>query len=106
MKTVSGIELAKRIPKEHGRSEIIFIPSHFEFVSEGYEVDALHDLIKPIAEEKLSAVLSKATKKLSVEPPPVVIICDGETAKHYESSFANAEGADRSGRNRAHACLY
>lgn len=68
MKNMNGIELAKRIRKDNNRAEIIFITSHFEFVGEGYEVDALHYLIKPISEEKLTQVLTKAAEKLSVEP--------------------------------------
>ncbi|MCI9677187.1 MAG: response regulator [Lachnospiraceae bacterium] len=40
MKNMNGIELAKRIRKNNNRVEIIFITSHFEFVGEGYEVDA------------------------------------------------------------------
>ena len=81
MKNMNGIELAKRIRKDNNRAEIIFITSHFEFVGEGYEVDALHYLIKPISAEKLTQVLTKAAEKLSVEPPSVVISCEGETVK-------------------------
>lgn len=84
MKDISGIELAKRIRKENNRAEIIFITSHFEFIGEGYEVDALHYMIKPISADKLMSVLSKAAEKLSVEPPSVVISCEGETVKLYE----------------------
>ena len=53
MENMNGIELAKRIRKDHNRAEIIFITSHFEFVWEGYEVDALHYLTKPLSAEKL-----------------------------------------------------
>ena len=87
MKNMNGIELAKRIRKDNNRAEIIFITSHFEFVGEGYEVDALHYLIKPISVEKLTQVLTKAAEKLSVEPPSVVISCEGETVKLYESDI-------------------
>lgn len=84
MKNVTGIELAKRLRKDNSRAEIIFVTSHFEFVSEGYEVDALHYLVKPISEDKLMQVLSKAAEKLAVEPPSVVIYCDGVTVKLFE----------------------
>lgn len=84
MKDMTGIELAKQIRKDNDRAEIIFITSHFEFIGEGYEVDALHYLIKPISEEKLMQVLSKAAEKLSVEPSSLVINCDGETVRLYE----------------------
>ena len=91
MKNINGIELAKCIRKDNNRAEIIFITSHFEFVGEGYEVDALHYLIKPISVEKLTQVLTKAAEKLSVEPPSVVISCEGETVKLYESDILYVE---------------
>lgn len=91
MKNMNGIELAKRIRKDNNRAEIIFITSHFEFVGEGYKVDALHYLIKPISVEKLTQVLTKAAEKLSVEPPSVVISCEGETVKLYESDILYVE---------------
>lgn len=91
MKGVTGIELAKRIRKDNNRSEIIFITSHFEFIGEGYEVDALHYLIKPIAEDKLMQVLNKAADKLSAEPTFVVISCEGGTIRLYESDILYVE---------------
>ena len=91
MKNINGIELAKCIRKDNNRAEIIFITSHFEFVGEGYEVDALHYLIKPISAEKLTQVLTKAAEKISVEPPSVVISCEGETVKLYEADILYVE---------------
>lgn len=91
MKNINGIELAKRIRKDNNRAEIIFITSHFEFIGEGYEVDALHYLIKPIFADKLTQVLNKAVDKLSAEPPSVVIFCEGETVKLYETDILYLE---------------
>ena len=91
MKSMTGIELAKRIRKDNNRAEIVFITSHFEFIGEGYEVDALHYLIKPISTDKLAQVLTKATEKLSVEPPSVIITCEGETIKLYEADIRYVE---------------
>ena len=91
MKKISGIELAKQIRTTDHRAEIIFTTSHFELSGEGYEVDALHYLVKPIAEEKLKAVLSKAAQKLSVEPPSLVISCSGETVKLLEKDIQYIE---------------
>lgn len=87
MKNMTGIDLAKRIRSADSRAEIIFITSHFEFIGEGYEVDALHYLLKPLSEEKLMQVLDKAAEKLSAEPPSVVINCDGETYKLFEADI-------------------
>ncbi len=91
MKAISGIELAKRIRKEDGRVEILFITSHFEFVSEGYEVDALHYLTKPVAQDKLYAVLAKALDRLHTEPPSIIISCEGETVKLHEPDILYVE---------------
>lgn len=91
MKNMNGIELAKRIRRDSSRAEIIFITSHFEFAGEGYEVDALHYLIKPISADKLLQVLTKAAEKLSCDPPSVIIIWDGETFKLYESDILYVE---------------
>lgn len=91
MKNITGIELAKQIRRDNNRAEIIFITSHFEFVGEGYEVDALHYLIKPLSAEKLMQVLNKAAEKLSVQPPSVIINCDGETVKLFETDILYIE---------------
>jgi len=91
MGELSGIDLAKRLRRDKSKAEIIFLTSHFEFYGEGYEVDALHYLLKPIDSNKLMTVLDKAVEKLSVEPPHIVITCDGETIKLYEKDILYVE---------------
>lgn len=91
MRELSGIDLAKRIRAEGSRAEIIFITSHFEFAGEGYEVDALHYLVKPAAKEKLAAVLDKAVKRLSTEPPYVIINTEGSIVKLYTEDILYIE---------------
>ncbi len=81
MGDISGIGLAKRIRKYDRRAEIIFITSHFELIAEGYEVDARHFLVKPVKEEKLKDVLSRAIAHLSIVPPSVMIKTEGEMLK-------------------------
>lgn len=91
MQGISGIDLAKRIRRGNSRAEIIFITSHFEFIGEGYEVDALHYLVKPVSQEKLMSVLEKAAERLSAKPPSLVISCGGETVKLYETDILYVE---------------
>ena len=81
MKGMSGVDLAKFLRRYSSREEIVFISSHFEFFGEGYEVDALHYLVKPVSEEKLFPVLSKAAERLAEEPPSLLIVTDNETVK-------------------------
>lgn len=91
MKNLSGIDLAKVLRQKGCRGEIIFITSHFEFYGEGYEVDALHYLLKPIAADKLSAVLTKAAGRLTLAPPSVIFQADGETVKLWEADILYIE---------------
>ncbi len=91
MGDISGIELAKRIRAHRGWAEIIFVTSHFEFIAEGYEVDALHYLVKPLSEAKLSEVLDRAAARLAVEPPSVVISAGAGTVKLPEADILYIE---------------
>lgn len=91
MKALSGLDLARRIRADGCRCEIIFITSHFEFAGEGYEVDALHYLAKPIAGNRLAAVLSKAAKRLLAEPPFILISAEGGTIKLYTADIIYVE---------------
>ena len=91
MKGITGIALARRLRADGCRAEMIFITSHFEFAAEGYDVDALHYLLKPVAMEKLFGVLSRAAAKLAEEPPAIVISWGGEAVKLYENEILYAE---------------
>ena len=86
-----GISLAKRLRQEGCAAEIVFVTSHFELAGEGYEVDALHYLVKPISQEKLSAVLTKAADRLKAAPPSVVISSEGETVRLAEYELLYVE---------------
>ncbi len=57
----SGMELAKRLRAQKDRLPIIFVTGYSEYMSEGYDVEALHYLLKPLKKEKLFAVLERCT---------------------------------------------
>ena len=91
MSGMNGIALARQLRACGSRAEIIFVTSHFEYVGEGYEVDALHDLVKPVAAEKLFSALSRAAARLAETPPFVLIACEGETIRLFESDILFVE---------------
>ena len=62
---MDGVALAKRLRKENDTIQIIFITGYSDYISEGYEVAALHYLMKPVKEEKLHTVLNRAAEKLA-----------------------------------------
>ncbi len=64
MPETDGVTLAKQIRRRNETIQIIFTTGYSDYISEGYEVAALHYLLKPVKEEKLSEVLSRAADKL------------------------------------------
>ena len=91
MGKMNGVELARELRKRKSNIEIIFVTTHREFYGEGYEVDALHYLIKPVPKDKLFAVLSKAAEKISAVPSPLVISSGGETLRINRDEILYAE---------------
>ena len=65
MGEMDGITMAKELRQDNDTIQIIFITGYSDYISEGYEVDALHYLMKPVKENKLCSVLDRAAEKLS-----------------------------------------
>ena len=57
MPGIDGITLAKRLRAVSENVPIVFLTSHIEYALEGYEVNALRYLVKPVDMNKLSEVL-------------------------------------------------
>ena len=73
MKAISGIDLAKRLRAEGSAMPIAFITGMAEHIGEGYEVAALHYLLKPVQEGKLREVLERARQLTAAEEPFVLL---------------------------------
>lgn len=63
MKSIDGVELARQIRKHNETMQIIFITGYPDFIAEGYDVSALHYLMKPVNGDKLFKVLDKAAER-------------------------------------------
>lgn len=61
---LNGMELARKIREKDKRVKIIFITALVEYMSQGYDVNAFHFLIKPIDVHKLTQVLDRALEKI------------------------------------------
>lgn len=64
MGAIDGVALAKKLRAENETLQIIFTTGYSDYISEGYEVAALHYLMKPVNQEKLFSVLDRAVEKL------------------------------------------
>ena len=60
MKNIDGTKLAEMIRKVDKNMLIVFATSFKEYVLKGYDINALHYLIKPISSAKLFPVLDRA----------------------------------------------
>jgi DNA-binding LytR/AlgR family response regulator len=65
MGDMDGVTMAKCLRQNNDTIQIVFITGYSDYISEGYEVAALHYLMKPVKEEKLCSVLERAVWKLS-----------------------------------------
>lgn len=73
---MNGVELAKKIRQRDGTVQLVFITGFPDFIAEGYEVSALHYLMKPVSPEKLYTVLDKAAGNLSKSEKRLRVIHD------------------------------
>lgn len=64
MEQMDGVTMAKTIRRENESVQIVFITGYSDYISQGYEVSALHYLLKPVDKAKLFSVLDRAALKL------------------------------------------
>ena len=78
---MDGVEMARRVRRENGTVQIIFITGYSDYIAEGYDVEALHYLMKPVHEERLFAVLDRAVTKLKQEERCLNLELSGEMVR-------------------------
>ena len=81
MGPMDGVSLAKRLRRENEILQIVFITGYSDYISEGYEVAALHYLMKPVKEDKLLAVLDRAADRLHKAERVLTLESGGEMAR-------------------------
>ena len=101
---MDGVSLAKKLREENRYVQIVFITGYSDYIAEGYDVDALNYLIKPLKEGKLFEVLDKAVvriargeKMLTLELPeetvkvPLIEVKYLEVIKNYVTVHADED---------------
>lgn len=91
---MDGVTLAKKLRAQNDALEIVFITGYSDYIAEGYEVSALHYLMKPVKEEKLFAVLNRAAEKLQKNERLLVLESGGELVRLpvYRIRYADVQG--------------
>ena len=81
MGQINGVSMAKSVRKENETVQIIFISGYSEYIAEGYDVAALHYLLKPVQREKLYQVLDRAAVKLKKNEKALTLELAGEMVR-------------------------
>lgn len=81
MPGMDGVELARRVRAEDDRVQIVFITGYNDYIAQGYEVAALHYLVKPVDEAKLFQVLDRAAASLHRSEPVLTLELPEQTVR-------------------------
>lgn len=94
MGEMDGVTMAKQLRKNNDTLQIVFITGYSDYISEGYEVAALHYLMKPVKEEKLYSVLDRAAEKVLKNEKVLNFIIGGEMVRVpiYQIRYADVLG--------------
>lgn len=66
MGEMNGMSLALKLREQNWDIPILFVTGYDKYMAQGYEVSALHYLLKPIQKQKMFSVLDRAVQK---QPP-------------------------------------
>lgn len=78
MGAMDGVTMAKRIRQDNESMQIVFITGFADYISEGYDVAALHYLMKPVKQDKLFAVLDRAVAAMQKTERVILLPVGGE----------------------------
>ena len=81
MGAMDGVTMAKRVRQDNEAVQIVFITGYSDYIAEGYEVAALHYLMKPVNREKLLTVLDRAMEKRKQEERCLNLASCGEMVR-------------------------
>lgn len=81
MAGMDGVELARAVRRASDDVQIVFITGYTDYIAEGYEVSALHYLTKPVNEDKLFQVLTRAVGRLRRNEPVLTLELPGEMVR-------------------------
>lgn len=78
MKQLNGMQLAKKLRSDGDMLPIVFKTGYSDYIGDGYEVEALHYLLKPVDKQKLFSVLDRYIKRHTPENE-ITIKCEDKT---------------------------
>ncbi|MCI9360692.1 MAG: response regulator transcription factor [Hungatella sp.] len=81
MGAMDGVALAKRVRREDEALQLIFITGYSDYITQGYDVSALHYLLKPVNREKFFDVLDRGMERWNRNQKFLNLELSGETVR-------------------------
>ena len=91
MGAMDGVSLAKQIRKDNDTVQIVFVTGYPDHMAQGYDVAALHYLMKPVREGQLFAVLDRAAGAPQRRERFLLLTVEGETVRLAARAVLYAE---------------
>ena len=91
MEGLSGMEAAKELRKTDADCLLVFTTTSTDHALEGFQVRALHYLVKPFSEAELSALLDETLSKLPRPEPILTVKVDGSDIRLCYRDIVSAE---------------
>ncbi len=95
----SGITLAQKLRQRRDSTPLIFVTGIDDYMSEGYDVQAVHYLLKPVKEEKLTECLDRVYQGMNQAEPCVLMDTEPGTVRLLQKDILKVEIF-------AHRCVY
>lgn len=93
MPGMNGMEMIRKLREKDGEMPVVFTSGLSDYLQEGYEVQALHYLIKPISEEKVFACMDRICSRKDTREMYSVRTEDGMARLNLkEVNYCEAEG--------------
>ena len=94
MPGMDGMELARKLRRKGERLVIIFVTGNPDFALEGYDLEAVSYLVKPVKRDRLRAALSRAVRQTGGREALLVAVAAGEVEKVYVSDICLLESSN------------
>lgn len=92
MPGTDGIALAKKLRQLGDLMGIIFVTGNPDFALEGYDLEAVSYIVKPVKRQRLCAALDRARERICCRAAIIVALFGGEMEKVYLSDICCLEG--------------
>lgn len=86
MPGLDGMTVARRLREQNRHLVLIFITNMAQFAIEGYAVDAMDFILKPVSYYRLAAALTKARSRLHTEEGVPLVLRTKEGTYHLDSA--------------------